>query len=297
LILLITGSLDGTADLLVSKVGSSNIFRFNYDLFNEYHLEFSPSYWEIRNPTGHTINSNTVSSAFWWKAFNFYIQDQEEFLVEEIKYIYREIYHWCRLKGITKGNPHDFHNQLGKLNILNVASKYFQIPKTLVTFKLAGVDTFANNQVVAKSLTSGLTTTNKALFTSAVNLKQLHPNYPWFLQEQLNSEVDITIFICGEKYFAYYRDRSDLVGLDWRKEQNFDNPLAKEWIRFQLTNPQQQSISKFNQELSVDWGRIDFMGSVDELVFLEFNANGQWVFLDYSGEDGLVSTVAQYLLN
>jgi hypothetical protein len=297
LILLITGSLDGTADLLVSKIGSSNIFRFNYDLFNEYHLAFTPAYWEIRNPTGHTINSNTISSAFWWKAFNFYIQDQEEFLVEEIKYIYREIYHWCRLKGITKGNPHDFHNQLGKLNILNIASKYFQIPKTLVTFKLAGVDTFVNNHVVAKSLTSGLTTTNKALFTSAINLKQLHPNYQWFLQEQLNSEVDITVFICGEKYFAYYRDRSNLVGLDWRKEQNFDNPLAKEWIRFQLTTLQQQSISNFNKELKVDWGRIDFMGSINELVFLEFNANGQWVFLDYSDEDGLVTSVSQYLLN
>ena len=297
MILLITGSLDGTADLLVSKIGSSNIFRFNYDLFNEYHLAFTPAYWEIRNPTGHTINSNTISSAFWWKAFNFYIQDQEEFLVEEIKYIYREIYHWCRLKGITKGNPHDFHNQLGKLNILNIASKYFQIPKTLVTFKLAGVDTFVNNHVVAKSLTSGLTTTNKALFTSAINLKQLHPNYQWFLQEQLNSEVDITVFICGEKYFAYYRDRSNLVGLDWRKEQNFDNPLAKEWIRFQLTTLQQQSISNFNKELKVDWGRIDFMGSINELVFLEFNANGQWVFLDYSDEDGLVTSVSQYLLN
>jgi hypothetical protein len=33
----------------------------------------------------------------------------------------------------------------------------------------------------------------------------------------------------------------------------------------------------------------------DELVFLEYNANGQWVFLDYSGEDGLVEAVCNYL--
>lgn len=297
MLLLITGSIDGTADLIVSEIGSSNLFRFNYDLYQDYKLEFSPSYWAITNPLGHSINSNNVTSAFWWKAFNYYILDQEEFIVEEVKYIFREIYHWCRLQGIIKGNPHDFHNHLGKINILNIASQYFKVPETLITFQLAGVDNFSSNQVVAKSLTSGLTTSNKVLFTSAVNVKELHPNYPWFLQEQLNSEVDITVFICGKKYFAYYRDRSNLVGLDWRKEQNFDNPLIKEWIRFQLTTLQHDSISNFNKKLHVDWGRIDFMGSTNELVFLEYNANGQWVFLDYSGEDGLVKSVSHYLLS
>ena len=295
MLLLISGSIDGTADALVSEIGGSNIFRFNYDLFKDYQLEFTPSYWSISNPTGHSITSENVSSVFWWKAFNFYIQDQEEFIVEEVKYIFREIYHWCRLKGIAKGNPHDFHNHMGKINILNIASKYFKTPDTLITFTLAGVDKLPNKKFVAKSLTSGLTTTNKALFTTAVNLEQLHPDYPWFLQEQIDSLVDITIFICGDNYFAYYRDRTGLRGLDWRAEQDFKNPLAKEWIRFDLTSEQNQSISDFNAAINVDWGRIDFMGSTHELIFLEFNANGQWVFLDYSGEDGLVKSVCSYL--
>jgi hypothetical protein len=295
MLLLITGSIDGTADLLVSEIGSSNCFRFNYDLFKDYHLEFTPAYWSITNPSGFSINSNTVSSCFWWKAFNFYIQDQEEFIVEEVKYIFREIYHWCRLKGITKGNPHDFHNHIGKMNILNVASKYFEIPETLITFKLEGVDKLSNKKFVAKSLTSGLTSTNKALFTTSISLEQLHPDYPWFLQEQIDSKADITVFICEQNYFAYYRDRSNLKGLDWRAEQDFENPLTKEWLRFYLTSEQSQSIANFNASLNVDWGRIDFMGSVDKLIFLEFNANGQWVFLDYSGEDGLAKKVSQYL--
>jgi hypothetical protein len=38
------------------------------------------------------------------------------------------------------------------------------------------------------------------------------------------------------------------------------------------------------------------MESDDGMLFLEFNANGQWVFLDYSGEDKLVKTVATYLI-
>lgn len=42
---------------------------------------------------------------------------------------------------------------------------------------------------------------------------------------------------------------------------------------------------------------MDLMQSDDSLIFLEFNANGQWVFLDYPGEDGLVNTVANYPMN
>jgi hypothetical protein len=295
MLLLITGSIDGTADALVSEIGSSNVFRFNYDLFKDYALEFTPSYWSIKNPAGHSINSQNVTSVFWWKAFNFYIQDQEEFIIEEVKYIFREIYHWCRLKGLTKGNPHDFHNHMGKMNILNIASQHFKTPETLVTFKLAGLDKLPKKKFVAKSLTSGLTTTNKAFFTSAVNIDQLHPDYPWFLQERLDSKVDITVFVCGDEYFAYYRDRSNLTGLDWRAEQDFENPLNKEWLRFYLTSEQNQSIADFNNALNINWGRIDFMGSTNELIFLEFNANGQWLFLDYSGEDGLVRSVCNYL--
>ena len=297
MLLLITGSQDGTADLLVDEIGSSNCFRFNYDLFKDYRLELTTTYWSITNPTGYSINSSNVTSCFWWKAFNYFIQDQEEYIVEEVKYIFRELYHWCRLKGITKGNPHDFHNHIGKLNILNIASKYFKTPDTLITFKLTGVDKLPNKKFVAKSLTSGLTTTNKALFTSAVNIDQLHPDFPWFLQEQIDSKVDITVFVCGDEYFAYYRDRSSLKGLDWRAEQNLENPPTKEWRRFYLTTEQNKSIADFNAALNVDWGRIDFMGSIDELIFLEYNANGQWVFLDYFGEVGLVKKVSQYLFN
>ena len=58
-----------------------------------------------------------------------------------------------------------------------------------------------------------------------------------------------------------------------------------------------KSISDFNKALKIDWGRIDFMGSIDELIFLEFNANGQWVFLDYSNEDGLINSVSEYLVS
>ena len=293
-LLLFTGSRDGTSDRLIQELGTQ-VFRFNYDLFKDYRFQFTPDYWEISNPTGHSINSNTVTSAFWWKAFNFYLMDEEQFIVEEAKYIFRELYHWCRLRGLTKGIAHDFHNHMGKMNILNVASKYFQTPKTLITLGLAGIENLQGKSIVAKSLTSGLTTTNKALFTTAVKAETLHPDFPWFLQEKIISDADITVFLCGDKQFGFSRSRADLKGLDWRKEQNFEM-TEKEWFIFELTQAQSLAIADFAKDLGIDWGRLDFMTSADDLVFLEFNANGQWVFLDYSGEVGLVKTVAKYLL-
>jgi hypothetical protein len=49
--------------------------------------------------------------------------------------------------------------------------------------------------------------------------------------------------------------------------------------------------------MKIDWGRIDFMELNNELTFLEYNANGQWVFLDYRNEIGLVDEVVEYLTN
>ena len=294
MLLLITGSIDGTSDLLVSELGKEKVFRFNYDLFKDYTLEFSPEYWKITNPVGHSIDCNIVTSAFWWKAFNYYLIDQEEFIVEEVKYIFREIYHWCRLRGLTKGTPHDFHNHMGKMNILSIASRYFKTPKTLTTFKLGGIDSLGEMLVVAKSFTSGLTTTNKALMTTAVKKESLHPDYPWFLQELISSKADITIFICGDECVGYSRDRSNLKGLDWRAERDFIE-FKKEWFRIDLPLDIQNSVFSFTKDIGVNWGRMDLMESDKGMIFLEFNANGQWVFLDYSGEDGLVKKVANYL--
>lgn len=295
MLLLITGSNDGTSNLLISEIGNSKVFRFNYDLYKDYTFEFTPDYWKISNPTGHSIDSKSVTSCFWWKAFNFYIMDQENFIVEEVKYIFRELYHWCRIRGLTKGTPHDFHNHMGKLNILSMASKYFKTPKTLTTLGLGGVSRLGDLPVVAKSFTSGLTTTNKTLMTTAVKKESLHPDYPWFLQELIPSKADITIFICGNNQFAYLRDRSNLKGLDWRTEQDFNNE-SKEWFRFDLSEKDSKAVFALSVDLGVDWGRMDFMESDDGMIFLEFNANGQWVFLDYSGEDKLVKTVATYLI-
>lgn len=293
MLLLITGSRDGTSDAIVSKLGQQ-VFRLNYDLYSHYSLEFTPNYWKITNPVGHTISSDTVTSCFWWKAFNFSLEGEDNYVVEEVKYIFRELYAWCKLRSLVKGNPFDFHNYLGKTNILGIAAKSFQVPKSLVSFKCAGVESFSKSTAVAKSLTSALTDSKASLLATEVEIARLDSKFPWFLQEKVDSDYDITVFICGERQFAYQRSRKDLKGLDWRGEQTFD-PDVKEWLKFDLTDIEKLSIHNFCKDINVTWGRLDFMRSNGNLVFLEFNANGQWLFLDYDGSDGLLNAVLDYL--
>jgi hypothetical protein len=296
MLLLITGSFDGTSDLLVDELGTEHVFRFNFDLFHEYKLRFEPSGWEIVNPVGRSISSSTVDKAFWWKAFSYFIQKQDEFIVQEVKYIFREIYNWCVIRGKAKGNPPDFHNSKGKLNILQIASRHLQIPQTLVTIGGNQTLEFCKQKVVAKSLTSGVTATNKVLYTTEVEASKLHPLYPWYLQEKIDSDFDGTVFVCGNKLFAYKKSRAGLQGLDWRREQDLYSQ-KREWCLFQLPQKVEQGVRNFLADLKVDWGRIDLMEKEGEWVFLEFNANGQWVFLDYDDSDKLVEHVGQYLKN
>jgi hypothetical protein len=293
-LLLITGSRDGTSDAICRKL-ENKVFRINYDLFNEYFFEFTPDKWQISNPLGHTISSESISTCLWWKAFNFDLVDQDNFVVEEVKYIFRELYAWCRLRKLTKGNPYNFHNSLGKINLLDIASKYFVVPETLISFQCAGVKDLKKSPIVAKSLSSALTNNKASLLTTEVDTSRLDPKFPWYLQEKVESDFDITVVVCGEKFFAYEKTRKNLKGLDWRGEQNFD-PNIREWSKFDLTHEECDALKGFCKDIKVDWGRVDFMKRVGELVFLEYNANGQWMFLDYHEEDGILTSVLDYLL-
>jgi hypothetical protein len=109
------------------------------------------------------------------------------------------------------------------------------------------------------------------------------------------SEVGLTIFVCGNKLFSFERDRSDLVGLDWRNQDDIFL-CDQKWQPFALSEQQKKSVEEFLSTIGVDWGRLDFMWTGAELIFLEYNANGQFVFLDQENRFGLLDAVEQYLL-
>ena len=294
MILLITGSVDGTADRLVSRYGEG-IFRLNHDLLEDYDIEFTQTYWSITSPAGLTVNSATVSAACWWKAFSYWKPDLSKYAAAEARYLCRDLYGWCLLNRKVIGNPPDFHNRLGKMTILGAAAKYFSVPDTLASVNLAGSEAMTGKCIVAKSLSSETSEDKKVLLTTEVDVSTLHPKFVWHLQEVVQSQWDVTVFYCNERCFGFRRDRAGLNGLDWRAEQSFDYS-EQEWFPFNLDSGVEGNLRKLSAELDLEFGRYDFMLCDDgTLSFLEVNANGQWVFLDIHDKYGLLNCVTDWL--
>ena len=294
MLLLITGSADGTADRIVHKY-DGDVFRLNFDILSEYEVAFSEHRWEIRNPSGHAISSETVRGAFWWKAFAYWNPDVGKHASAEARYLCRDLYGWCMMRGMAIGNSPDFHNRFGKMTILGAAAEFFSVPKTLTTMKMSGVEQVGGSRVVAKSLSSETSEDKKVLHTTEVDTTRLHSSYVWYLQEAIESDWDVTVFYCNQRCFGFKRDRTSLKGLDWRAEQQFDFS-EQEWFPHELTMADEHKLCALSQLLGVEFGRYDFMLNKDnELVFLELNANGQWVFLDIEDKYSLLDSVVEWL--
>ncbi|NYZ11589.1 hypothetical protein HL658_03435 [Azospirillum sp. RWY-5-1] len=285
MILFITTSYDATVDLLIDHLEDGQGFRLNYDLWQDYSLEFTARGWRACDPVGRSITSETVTGCFWWKAFHDLLSGTDQYVVDEIKYHLREVYGWCLVRGLTAGNPPDFHNRMGKLNILQVASRYFPVPQTVSGWNLAEL---ALASPVAKSLSSTPTEAGRVMYAQAVQADRLDLQFPWTLQERVDAEFDVTVFLCGVELFAFRRSRRHLQGLDWRVEVFND---AVPWVRFDLSGADSEALLGLSRELGVRFGRYDFLMGETGLSFLEFNANGQWGFLDPGGEIGLARKV------
>jgi hypothetical protein len=294
-LLLITSEPNVTSDFITLGYGD-DIFRLNVNLWRDYRIAFTRDGWEIANAkTDRRIDSGSVTRAYWWKAFSTVIDD-DNYVKEEIRYTIYDIYGWCLERGVVKGNSPLFHRRHGKLTILGKAKKYFTTPRTLVSIGLHGVGALESKAAVAKSLSSEATNDNKVMMTTEVDVARLDPRYPWYLQEKIESAWDVTVFYCDKKCFAFRRSRKRLKGLDWRAEQ-FSHDRQEPWEPMRLAAAEEARIRALSGELSVEIGRYDFLtiGDTDGLVFLEFNASGQWLFLDPERQYGLVECVVAWL--
>ncbi len=293
MLLFITASGDATADLLISQF-KKPVFRFNLDIYDEYKFNFDPFRWEIVNPTGSKINNTTASRCVWWKAF-LSLSDEDQYIRSEVRYVANELYSWFRHKGLIIGNAPNTDESLGKVRQSSIASKYFSIPEQIVVWGTGLRDQFSEEKSwVVKSLSSQLTSDRHALFTTEVKISNLDPKYPWYVQQKIISEHDVTVLVVGRKYFAFSRDRTKSDTLDWRSEIFSE---STPWTNFTLSECDQINLGKMLDEMCISWGRIDFLDTTDGLVFLEINLNGQWGFLDIENKYGIHNAVSDFFEN
>lgn len=294
-----TNSLDMTADLLISKIGTEAVFRFNVDLWREYKIKIDHAGLNIENSAGRRITSSNIAKFYWRKPFTSqYLYPQKTipselvYMEEELTYGMRDMVNlaWSEGKIVLVEPLAD--SRVGKFVQLKVGAKYFKIPP--YKFVSGSSDFFEpGKSSIVKSLTSKRVNKDSVLYTTRVQENQLDPSTPWMIQDYLPASWDVTVVFVRDRMYGFELNRETFLDktVDWRETGGLEATDA--WRHHQLPKPLEDSIFRFMGDLGLHYGRLDFLFTGEEYYFLEVNPNGEWAWLDFYGEGGLLGKMIE----
>lgn len=295
--LLITNSIDYVSDLLVSRLGSARVFRYNTDLWRDYALCFSAAGVEISDPTGRSVTESTIAKVYRRSAMRRSVLFPQTNLTELERYAEEEVYSaladilnifWDQGK-VVLGQPLATLRS-GKLQQMQIAPKYFEIAPYRFVFN-RGDCLRPGTTSVCKSFNfkyaDGI-----GFYSSKVEEGDLDPAQPWFLTDFVDATHDVTIAVVRDELFAFELDRSVFIDqtIDWR--QSPVRHAHRGWKRVDIPAALQKGIFGFMAEVGQHYARIDFLRRDDRYTFLEANYNGEWGWLDPDATEGLMAKIA-----
>lgn len=289
-LLIITNSYDVTTDLLLDRLREGGVFRLNFDQFDKYEICFDQSGFRIAAPDGRTVLSEKVAKAYWRKPFSAEPDAQSigaanQYVHAEWRYLLNEIVNllWADNRFVLV-EPFA-ERRTGKLLQLLRAKSVFHVPPYEFVSNYAP----SAEEAVVKSL-SNESVNGKVLYTTRIHPNDLDRHYPWFLQQYVPATHDITVVFVRGKMFAFRLER-DFLGdsPDWRRHISPD----QRWTFFSLPTDVLRAVSIYMDDLKLSFGRLDLLLDDEERYwFCEVNPNGQFAWLDLSGEFGLLQAVA-----
>lgn len=285
-LLIITNSYDVTTDLLLDRLPEGRVFRLNFDQIEQYQIRFDSSGFRVAAPDGRTVVSEKVAKAYWRKPFNAEAQGLgvTQYVHAEWRYFLNEIVNllWAENRFVLV-EPFA-ERRTGKLIQLLRAKNVFHVPP----YEFVSNDAASATEAVVKSL-SGEPVDGKMLYTTKVQTNDLDRRYPWFFQQYVPATYDITVVFVRGEVFAFRLER-DFLGdsPDWRKHISPD----QRWTFFSLPTDVLRAVSMYMDDLKLSFGRLDLLlDDEDRYWFCEVNPNGQFAWLDLSGEFGLLQAV------
>jgi len=299
MIFIYTCSQDGSTDLLMPHLLDIPIFRFNVDKIEDYIWDFSREGFKITNiKTRNSIDPTTLTSFYLRKPMHVEPLDipkegcLENWRRHEIDELFTDLYRECECRNLTalvrSRNAH-----YGKLRQMQIAENYFAVAKWHIFHGELPPD-LKHGKWVAKALTGVPIGKGKMFFTKEVEPTKLDLSYPWFLQEKIVGEDEVTVVCVGGRLFAYRYPRSAITASEDVRKATFENPSL--WEPCELSSAEQSAIRGFMAETDYRFGRFDFIRKDGELWFLELNPNGQWAWLDEDNKTGVISAIAEAII-
>ncbi len=296
---LYTNSYDGTADVVVSELGSENVFRFNFDLWSEYEIYIGPEDFEIKNPAGNAVNTKNVAKVYWRKPIQTRTlfpegtySPEDMYAEDELWYAARDLInlHWEKGKVVLVEPLAEM--RVGKFVQLRAAQGLFEAPAW--KFLRGSPRRFTGEkQSVVKSLTLNRIADRAVMYATKVPEHELDPREPWFIQDFVDAAADITIVYVRGKIFAFELERGFTdQSIDWRVVSL--DPSFSNWMPHNLPEKIAARVREYMTRLSLDYGRLDLLLTKSgEYMFLEVNPNGEWGWLDPSGENGILPAIVE----
>lgn len=293
---LYTNSYDATVDLLISRLGSDAVFRFNLDLWRDYAIEIRPDGFWLEDPTGRRLTSENVAKAVWRKPLGQRElpgqsgdgrSSEEAYLEDEVSYAMDELVNllW-REQKLVLVEPRAY-KRVGKLVQMRLAAGLLDVPPWKFVRGRRSHPAFL--RPVVKSLGGSPVGDRSVLFTSRADEAELDPASAWFIQEYVPAVADVTVVYVRGDLYAFELPRSPFLErtVDWREAAAESGQCA--WSPHELPGNVGTAIGIYMQRLALDFGRLDLLlGDDGKYAFLEVNPNGEWAWLDPDGRHGLL---------
>ena len=286
MLLLLSNSIDGSADVLVSLCAerSQPVFRLNVDLWMSYRFAWTPSGFAISDPSGRMATSEDVSTCLWRRpwlrdtpAWQGGSADDRAATEAELNAIVRELAEWARAWGYLRLIDPSGPRRVGRLAQMRVARKFFRVPDWVVGW---GVRLSAERRMVKRFATEPLGQAgDRYIFVRSVDAECLSSHWPWLTQDVACGTRDATVLYVHGRCFGFEMDRTrkELCVEDWRTQIGTE---TDRWHPWNLPPDFSKCIANYMKQLGLRFGRLDFLTGDGEPTFLEVNPNGQFGWLD-----------------
>lgn len=302
-ILVVTNSKDLTVDYIINKYSNEvPIYRFNVDRFSEYQITFSNNescFFTISNQHW-ALNSSQIGSVYYRKPE---LPDLSEYEERYRLLMQRELITFIEgivetVGDIALTRPSVLRRADNKILQLKLAQKVgFHIPFSLITNSSKEARHLTNqSKSIVKPLSYGriIDKQKNRLGIIQTNLVDSTTDFigldlsPAYFQHYISKDTEIRVTIVGRDVFAVEINSSNPI--DWRKQD------AK--IEYKLTEIPKEIINKcfeLMDELFLEFGAFDFIIHSGEYIFLEVNANGQWLWLEEATKVNISGAIINYL--
>lgn len=300
-ILIITNTIDLTVDYLINKYSNQiNFFRFNTDRFQDYNIQITLNDTLIEYADKSYSLKLSACDALYYRKISMpsledYSPHYQQLMQREMMTVIDGIAETAGNIAITR--PSIMRKADNKIVQLKIAREVgFSLPPSLITNSDFAATKFTSaNKAIVKPISFGkIVGADKVGFIQTnmvkdeVEIQELSHSPSYFQLYQIKG-YEVRLTIVNKQLFGVKIESSNKV--DWRKEN-----AILQYSKIKIPKNISQKCLDMMDQLNLNFAAFDFIVSPQgEYIFLELNANGQWLWLENELNLGIADAIINNL--